>query len=593
VSNDDRQDRQERFEERDMMEFFATNGEVARLETDLTQAGGEARQPLLLALAWQLRERDTVRALQLADEVEAMPRGPDQTPEARQTVQLRLILIRGEAKWLAGEFEAASALAQQALAGYTELHYPPGCADAHWLLGWVAYDQGDMARADAAFYAMVIASANRDPVRMTLAQAALARNHIFRDLASARARWGTYFADMKSSSMHPALATWVEDVAGTLASLDGDHVQCIRHNIQTWRFALESGQIRRALNAAINVGHTFNRLNDYHTALEWMERALALAREKGWPGMIGAVLKDTAETLRHLRRFDDAHHLLREALALMAPMAESRYYGIALRYLGDIELARKQYTSALDVFLLLEHTALPLKQTDLICGARRGQAEALLELGQPQRALHAAHAALGDEKIGVSFRIAALQVLAAIHRRYALPPPPGMQAVNPALHYLEQALDLARSIADGAAPANLLDSVAQEYAALGDYQQAWLLGQQAVAARDKKYATESDNRSQAMQVSQQTGVAESLQAERLLAQHLKQAETLLHTSQTIFHALCEYGASVLADAGADDKLTQAGRDLSAALQQLEQLQQLQQLQPLPPSSPLSAPGGSS
>ena len=59
---------------------------------------------------------------------------------------------------------------------------------------------------------------------------------------------------------------------------------------------------RRAIFSATNIGDDFNNLNDHHAALEWMQRGLDLARPTGWPGSIGAVLTQTAGTLRSLGR---------------------------------------------------------------------------------------------------------------------------------------------------------------------------------------------------------------------------------------------------------------------------------------------------
>jgi hypothetical protein len=104
------------------------------------------------------------------------------------------------------------------------------------------------------------------------------------------------------------------------------------------------------MTVASNIGDSFNRLNDHQAALEWMQRTLDLARPNGWPGMLGLTLMRTADTLRGLRRLDASAEMLREALALLAPLSASHIYAIALNYLGDVELGSQHYASAIGTF---------------------------------------------------------------------------------------------------------------------------------------------------------------------------------------------------------------------------------------------------
>ncbi len=518
-------------------EFACTSEALEQLEAALAgapSASGRQRLAALLPLAWQLRQRDTTRALALADQAEACFAVTDLAADERLGMAARLCLIRGEAKWLFGELDAGATLAGNAARDFAACNDRIGCADAHWLQAQIALDQGDPARLDTELVAMAASAAAVDPVRVTVAQARLAIFTAFRDLAAARRDWWPQFAT-GSADMHPAAAALVEDFFAHSANLSGQYVDAIRHFGACHTLALATGQIRRATFAATNLGDGFNSLNDHHAALEWMQRALALARPRAWPAGMGIVLMETAETLRLLQRFDTARELLREAMALMAQQDTSPNYAIALRYLGDVELNLRQYGDALASFQLLEQRGYAFARGDLLCPALRGQARALLELGMPQAALAQAHAALKAAKSEPKEQIDSLRVLADIHARHPLPTPPGMAAASAPLHYLQQAHDLASTITGFTITGDMLETLADEHAKAGDFAQAYHLAKQAIAAHAKIHSSEAANRASAMQVNHETqrAWAEGEHHRKLAAAHAGRADALEQANSTL------------------------------------------------------------
>ena len=519
------------------MDFFAVNDAVVQLEADLKSAGDGERLEILLALSWQLRQRDTQRALALADEVESLLAAMPQSVQP-QYIASRLLLIRGEAQYLQGNLAIGQTLGRNALQGFILIKDACGCADAHALLGWIEVEQGDIPQAHTELEAIIAFTVGNDVVRLTAAQTGLARLLAFKDAEAAKQRWCSHF-EAGSAGRHPAAVCWVEDFLATVASQCGDYVSAIRHRNNAYTLALASGQKRRAIFAAINIGDSFNSLNEYHTALEWLERGLELARPSGWPSMIGYALMQTAETLRRLQRLDAARNMLLDALAMMAPIMASRHYANALFFLGNVELDRKEYTAALETFQLLEQRAVALNQTEPLFGAQRGQAEAFLRLGQPQSALRAAKTALLSAKNHPEHQIRALRILAEIHTRH-----PALQfsqhssirASAPPLHYLQKALDLAATIKGYIIPGDLLDATAEEHANKGNWQQAYLFAREASDARDKIHSLEADNRANAMQVNHQTERTQADDAHlRELASEARRAEILRQTSEILEH----------------------------------------------------------
>ncbi|WUR14922.1 ATP-binding protein [[Empedobacter] haloabium] len=518
------------------MDMFATDDDVAQWELALLPLKGAARLPVLLPLAWHLRQRDSLRAVALADEAEQLLAS---APEARPA-RARLLLLRAEVAWLMGELETAQAQADEALQAFRELGEHAGCADTHWLRAWIAVDNGDHLYRDAELARSAQAARDAgDAEREAIADAASARWAVLRDIGSARERWGDRF-DL-AADVPPALDCWINDFLGIAASQGSDFGGAAGFYLRTYEAALETGQVRAAIIAASNIGEKFSNLNDHHSALEWMQRALDLARPTGWPRSIGAALLHTADTVRRLGRLDAADELLHEALEILRPYAASRLFAIALQYQGDLCLARADYAGALDAFERLAVRADVLDQADFRMVARRGQAHALCFLDRPAEALVLAQQAveLAHGHDNTYNHIAGLRVLALIHSRagahHLLPAPEGMTEANPTLHYLHRALAIASTITGYTVPGDLYDALAAEYARLEDYRRAYDMARAASVSHEKTHSQEATGRAIAMQVHQQTeqARAEGMHHRELAMSEARRAELLQQTSATL------------------------------------------------------------
>jgi signal transduction histidine kinase len=531
------------------MEYFVGNERLVQLEAALAAARGARRLGVLVELAWQLRQRDTNRALVLADEADSLlaDMGLSATEIERTRMRMRLLLVRAEAALLFGGIDTGMDMTLRALQGFAAIADPMGCTDAHSLMAWVAYDRGDAALNHVHAQAMFDAAQACDPVRQMVARAALALEVAFRDVGAASHILDAHLNGNGNGNCNggtdvagdSAAAGWVEYFFGTVAGLSGDYVSAVRHFSKCHMLALAYGQIRVALGAAIGVGDAFNNLNDHQSALEWMERGLQLARPSRWP-VVGAIaLNATAETLRRLQRYDAAHEMLQEALAMMAPMSGSRNYAVTLRYLAELDVNRTHYGSALGNFQLLEQRAIALSQADLLFASLRGQAHALYELGQALPALLMAQRALAEAKANPGYQINALRVIADMYVRYPLllPPPPGIDADGTPLYYLQQALDLCATIKRYNVPGDFLDAMAREHAKLGDFERAFQIGQQASQARERIYSQQTVNRANAMQLSHRIEEAriEAGHHRQLAAVEAQRAGVLQQTSETLEH----------------------------------------------------------
>jgi signal transduction histidine kinase/alkylhydroperoxidase/carboxymuconolactone decarboxylase family protein YurZ len=520
------------------MEMFAVDEEVAQWELALPPLRGPARLPTLIPLAWHLRQRDSARAAALADEALLLLPMAGLAPAGAALHGARMQLVRAETRWLFGDLDGATAIADAAYDVLCGLPDAGGCADAHWLRAWIAVDRGDHARCDAELeLAASTAREAGDHLRVAIAEAASARWAVMRDTRQAAARWSQRF-NADTRHLHPALATWINDFLGLSASQSHDVGAAAGHYIRCYEAALETGQLRAAITAATNTGEYFTKLNDHQAALEWMECALDLARPTGWPRSIGACLMHTADTMRRLGRLEAAEELLQEALQILAPLAGARTFATALHYLGDLSLDKGDYDAALDAFERLSQRADALDHSDFQSTARRGAAHALSYLDRPEEAL-----AMAQEAVQMAARqghvynhISTLRVLAMIYQRHeGLAPPQPMLALNPTLHYLHEAVGVASSLEGYILPGDLLDALAREYANAGEYAQAYDIALEAGAAREKTHSQEATNRAIAMQVHHHTehARAEGQHHRELADSEARRAEVLQQTSATL------------------------------------------------------------
>ena len=521
----------------DSLDMFALDDAVLQWERELPALRGGARLPVLLALAWHLRQRDTGRALLLAQEALDLLSGADLAPAQRALAEARIALVRAESAWLNGKFDAAWSQADAVLHTCSALQAHTVCSDAHWLMAAIALDRGDHATVDACFtQAAAAARGGADALRTLLAEAALARATVQRDRAGALARWGGTLT-MECARQHPALAAWIHDFLALSASQGADFSTAARHFMGCYEAALHSGQLRAAITAATNIGENFTMLGEHHTALEWIETALALARPAGWPFSLGTCLMQSGNSLRRLGQLAAAQDVLEQALVTLQPFEHARCYAIALQYLGDVLLGRGDFAGALNAFVRVEACADALGQPNFHSAARRGQAHALAHLGRAPEALALATAAIAmaAAQAHAHNHIAALRVMAIIHAQHRLPAPSGMREANPALHYLCQALALASSIEGHTVPAELYDAIAREYAASGDHARAYDMALAAGAAREKIHVQDAANRAIAVQVQHQGAQARSEGAHHRALAHAeaRRAEVLQRTSDTL------------------------------------------------------------
>ena len=517
------------------MELFIVNEDLAALEHALVAAPPDSSLDLTVACAWHLRQRDCQRALSLALKAERLLSQSGLAVQAQSLHLARLQLLRAEIKLLFGDGALALEMAVAATAEFARLEDATGLGDAHWLQASICVDRGNSLQvAECLDQAALAYLSAGDPLRQAATAARMLVNASFREPVATAAELQRQFP--LEQELPVAVLAWVSAARANVAGLTNNPGGSIKHDLVAYQSALESGQVRQALVCVTNAGESFATLGDLDAALEWSEKALVLARKTTWPASIGFCLMQLGDTMRLLGRHDESRQYMQESLVLMGAQAGSRNYELGLGNLGQLAWDVGDYAAGLEWFSKLEEHGRTQVEPDLAIKAWRGQASALFHLGRVQEALGKAEAALSlaRQQGNAEGQIQILRIFAQMHLDHNLHTVGGMPGSRMALHYLDQALDIAGGIGGYDVPPELLDQVAAAYAAAGDYAAAYQNALAASAARNRSRRLEAQRRALALQVRQQVEQARAdTEHHRKLAATLKDTAATLETLGTI------------------------------------------------------------
>ncbi len=526
------------------MEFFAHDDVVAQLALRAQSDPHDLEN--LLALSWQLRQRDWQRALQLAQQITlqlASTADQTYTQTQHQQMQIRLQLIQGETLWLRGEFASCKQLADAALVQVIKLPQSSEALELHcdtlWLLGSLHNEGGQFSARDQSWQQMhQLLQQLGDRQRLGSAEAVIASSISFRSAREAEHLAKAYL-DSDLSLWPLATRAAIYEFLGMQVRMGSELSHALVYWMQAFEAYRQTGQLRRTIHMASNIGNWFSKLNDANTALEWTDLALKLARPIGWPHTLGVCLLHSTNALRQIGKIDAAQAMLHEALAILVDWPISRAYAISLWTLGDMALVSGDADIAYSAFCRLQECADTLAHSDFQTNARRGQAQALTQLGRYDEALQQAQMGLqlASNQVDVKGQLAALQTIASIYDKHQLAAPPDMQAATPQLHYLLQALGIGKAIENFNMPGELLDAIGEAYANIDDFKLAYAFSRSANLAREKNHTIIAANRANALQAQHQ---AEQARTEREYLRQLaiaeaQRAQVLQNTSTTLAH----------------------------------------------------------
>jgi diguanylate cyclase (GGDEF)-like protein len=483
------------------MDLYAADEEIFILETKLSLLDGTPRLAILISLAWHLRQRNCQRALALAKEATLLLNQAKNDVVWYNRNLARINLIYSEVHWLFGELDFAERHANRAIDSFTELNDGIGIGDAYFVLTSIYRDLGQIQKRDEMLQqAIERFRESGDPIRYQTALARHFHNGALRDPKLVAFEIDKQFNPEQD---YPAtINAWLLSARAIVANKIGDIGESCRLHIAAHRAAFQTGQIRQALLAATNAGDSFATLGDLDAALEWDEIALAAARSNNWPSSLATALLQTGNALRLLERYPDAKEKLLESLSVQDKFPSSRTFAHTLCYLGDLSLDTGNPEEALNFFELSAEKILDHNEPVFLSDCWRGQAIAYCRLGNIELSYEKLSAALtlAKQHKNLDEQIKCLRVYAELSKKAPRKPSEIVTAPNLSLHYQLKALELSSNIKGIAVPSDLLEDIADNYAALNDFHAAFSYTRMATAARESRRLNEARNRAIAMQV---------------------------------------------------------------------------------------------
>ncbi|WP_338848198.1 ATP-binding protein [Massilia sp. W12] len=515
-----------------MIAFFETNAKLTALQSRAQLDVADAAD--LVALAWYMRQSAQAQAQVLAQR--ALLR-LDRSP-AHQLLRLRLDLLRAERHWLCSEHQAALALAQAcleqagALSSQAALQHSAHalCCDAHELLSWLVFELGDVkARHHHLQQALRCAQQAEDALRNEYLQASILAALGLYEPAAAEAQLQAWLPHL--AGLHPVSRAAFHNALGLQMHMSENMAEAIGHYMQACQDAQQCGQSRRAIVCAGNVSRVLLNLNDVHAALEWIEKAIDIARQTQWRSLYHDSMTQYASCLRQLGRFSEGLELVQETMQALQSNPHSHRYSQCLQMMGELQSDLGQHADALQSFSKLQEQAARRGYHNFQAAALSGQAKSLLGLARFDAARQCAEEGLrfAQEMRDPLGQVELLEVLAHIH---AANQDAGRQRAC-----LLQALEIADSIHGMQTSSSLLDSLADLHAAQGDFLQANTYSQHAGRVREDKLRQDTLQRLQSLQTRHH---AERMQIEAEQLQQQAQAEALrvqalAETGDTLSH----------------------------------------------------------
>jgi signal transduction histidine kinase len=374
-------------------------------------------------------------------------------------------LLRAEWQALAGALDQAQAELDALRPGEGEAVDPVLQSDRCWLAQFVALSRGDAAAARAlTAQALQWAEQAQDASRIDLCLALLAFDAVKADVQTAEREWRARLQRMLASS-DGAVAAFAQYQLGMMAYYLGQPDQAALAFVKALDELTRFGMAVTATLCANNASAAFDDLQDLDAALDWAQRGLDTARVTRLPMPLGLALWRVAERLRLLGRFDEAAACLDESRQLLQSFRDSRNFVLVLIESGELAVVLSQPTEAQRHFEEARDRATWLGASDLLASAWQGLARVALSQGLLDRAEQAS-----QQVLQVAQHLA--RPMREAEARMTLGRCKAMQgALDDALALMRSAVETAGK--DHPAPASWWGELAECWAAVGDYAQAY------------------------------------------------------------------------------------------------------------------------
>ncbi len=505
--------------------LHATEAELAQSFGQLRAATTHAtREEAGVALAWNLRQRDSRRARTLIQPVLQL---------ATKTITtLRAHLIEAEIACLFDEQQHADAALASAEKLVVQLN-PDATLQGDTLL-CVAVIQalrGDLDNALATFARCIdLYKSGDDPLREHIATGYLCYFESTRDPTVSLSRIAKLKLQVPEYAQEPALAAYIYASEG-VANFWRNPALSVALLIKTTIAAGQAGMRRLAIASDLNAGWILHSLGDLEASSKCVERALSEANESGWPGTICNAQTRLGALFRDLGDLEKSRMALESAVSISANSQSSLATGIALSTLGHTLLLDRKLPMALENYERAISIFRQSQSFDNLIEALIDYARTLSAAMKPEAALQAIReAGFVIEMYGFNERVVALnEALAEIYTAHSMPAPPDAVTKSADAHFLQAALDHGQTLADWQPKASLLKKLAASYAKLGEHAKAYMYALRALNAELSATTKQAASRSAAMQIREEVEHARTeSRRQRELAQVAENSVVLLN-----------------------------------------------------------------
>nr|WP_295076223.1 LuxR family transcriptional regulator [uncultured Roseateles sp.] len=484
------------------MKYLVSEQELLDLESAVAGATAAARPQALLTLAWQLRQRDSLRAIALLADMKQQLSQHPAPPADRPALLLRAALTECELATLRCELDTAQAWLDAARAAFDPATDHIAAGDAYLAEAGLAKALGQRERELQALEHGMDAYADAgDPQRRGLALGLLrCERSVSQTEPSKAASVSPAPLPDKPADEHPAdTAMQVDAISLALQAAAQAYGLCMRQPAeaaalftQAAQTCLDMGLIRFYCILSMNASNCQLALGELEQASQCFEAAAERARHSGWPLLIGMTQTQVGRLLRLLGRGQESLQALNQALLQLrvAPAGLATAFACSeLAYtLFDVE-------RPLDSIEVMKEAMSLYRQwhSDInLALASARQARSLATVGRISEALAAVQEA---QSLVAQHDYAALTVdineaLAEVHRRSKdpLPAPPDMSAPTATIHYAQCALTQGMDIKGWRPPPALLDYLADAWAEADQMAQAYSFSRMARLADQQERA---------------------------------------------------------------------------------------------------------
>ena len=387
------------------MDLYASDEAVAALQALVERNPTPSSQA---ELAWHLRQRETAASFDIATRLAAS------LDEGERELRARMVLTRAECLMLLFRFEEARAELARLHAMGPEAAGAIVMGDAALLEASMANAEGDPRREIASIQkARETFAIAGDDERVALAHACELASSVRDYQQSARDE----IARLREQSSDPALVAYLDYAAGILEFIASRFAQSVELLTPAAEGAHRTGAAEMGMRSLLTIGAALSNLGNWEDSAKVAEEALTRARALGWPRWAAAALAHLGRLFTFMEQAPRAVEVLTQSAELFAAQPNSRFYAMALFYLGDAHLHADDPERALERLqesvAIVERLALPPEISANLAFLSR----ALSRVGRRDEALAAGNDALERSRAcgAKLWEAEALRSLAEIH----------------------------------------------------------------------------------------------------------------------------------------------------------------------------------